>query len=47
MVDGAFHEAEINGLMRKLPLFPVAPDVQIAVFNLLGDTEVVEAAARA
>jgi len=46
MVDGAFHEAEINGLMRKLPLFPVAPDVQIAVFNLLGDTEVVEAAAR-
>ena len=44
--DRPFHEAEINGLTRKLPLFPVAPDVQIAVFNLLGDTEVVEAAAR-
>ena len=44
--DRPFHEAEINGLMRKLPLFPVASGVQIAVFNLLGDTEVVEAAAR-
>ena len=44
--DRPFHEAWINGLTRKLPLFPVAPDVHIAVFNLLGDTEVVEAAAR-
>ena len=44
--DRPFHEAEINGLTRKLPLFPVASGVQIAVFNLLGDTEVVEAAAR-
>jgi adenine phosphoribosyltransferase len=37
----------IAGLERKLPLFEVAPGVRIAVFNLLGDTEVVEASADA
>lgn len=37
----------IAGLERRLPLFEVAPGVRIAVFNLLGDTEVVEASARA
>jgi adenine/guanine phosphoribosyltransferase-like PRPP-binding protein len=31
---------------RELPLFEVAPGVSIALFNLLGDAEVVEAAAR-
>jgi adenine phosphoribosyltransferase len=41
------HEVEIDGLRRALPLFEVAPGLRIAVFNLLGDTEVVEAAARA
>jgi adenine/guanine phosphoribosyltransferase-like PRPP-binding protein len=35
----------IEGVERELPLFEVAPDLRIAVFNLLGDTEVVEAAA--
>ena len=39
------HAVEINGLRRELPLFEVAPGTRIAVFNLLGDTEVVEAAA--
>ena len=39
------HSVEINGLERQLPLFEVAPGLRIAVFNLLGDTEVVEAAA--
>jgi adenine/guanine phosphoribosyltransferase-like PRPP-binding protein len=39
------HAVEINGLGRELPLFEVAPGTRIAVFNLLGDTEVVEAAA--
>jgi adenine/guanine phosphoribosyltransferase-like PRPP-binding protein len=39
------HAVEINGLRRELPLFEVAPGVRIAVFNLLGDTAVVEAAA--
>lgn len=40
-----YHEVEINGLTRRLPRFPVADGLEIAVFNLLGDTEVVEAAA--
>jgi adenine phosphoribosyltransferase len=42
----AAHRVEIEGVERELPLFEVAPKLRIAVFNLLGDTEVVEAAAR-
>jgi adenine phosphoribosyltransferase len=38
---------EIDGVARDLPLFEVAPGVRIAVFNLLGDTEAVEASGRA
>jgi len=41
----ATHRVEIEGVQRDLPLFEVAPGLRIAVFNLLGDTEVVEAAA--
>ena len=41
------HEVEIDGTRRALPLFEVAPGLRIAVFNLLGDTEVVGAAAGA
>jgi adenine/guanine phosphoribosyltransferase-like PRPP-binding protein len=40
------HTVEIEGVVRELPLFEVAPGLRIAVFNLLGDTEAVEAAAR-
>jgi adenine phosphoribosyltransferase len=40
------HRVEIEGVARELPLFEVAPGLRIAVFNLLGDTEIVEAAAR-
>ena len=36
---------DICGLERHLPLFEVAPNVRIAIFNMLGDTEVVEAIA--
>jgi adenine phosphoribosyltransferase len=39
------YTVEICGLTRRLPLFEVAPGVRIAIFNMLGDTEVVEAAA--
>jgi adenine phosphoribosyltransferase len=39
------HPVDIEGVRRDLPLFEVAPNLRIAVFNLLGDTEVVEAAA--
>jgi adenine/guanine phosphoribosyltransferase-like PRPP-binding protein len=40
------YRVEVEGVARDLPLFAVAPDLRIAVFNLLGDTEIVEAAAR-
>lgn len=39
------YAVEIRGVRRELPLFAVSPQLRIAVFNLLGDTEVVEAAA--
>ena len=35
------YPVEIEGVHRDLPLFEVAPGLRIAVFNLLGDTEVV------
>lgn len=38
---------EIAGLRRDLPLFEVAPGLRIAVLNILGDTELVQACARA
>jgi len=39
------HRVDVAGLTRELPLFEVAPGVRIAVFNLLGDAEIVAAAA--
>ncbi len=45
--DRETYAVTVAGLERKLPLFEVAPGVRIAVFNLLGDTEVVEASAEA
>ena len=39
------YTVEIAGLSRELPLFEVAPGVRIAIFNMLGDTIVVKAAA--
>ncbi|MCP4360550.1 MAG: adenine phosphoribosyltransferase [Chloroflexi bacterium] len=41
------HTVEIAGLTRHFPLFEVAPGVRIAIFNMLGDTYVVKAAAAA
>jgi len=38
---------KICGLKRDLPLFEVAPGTRIAIFNILGDTEVVRKTARA
>ncbi len=37
---------EVAGVRRELPLFEVAPGVRIAVLNILGDTELVQACAR-
>lgn len=42
-----FYTVEVAGLVRHFPLFEVAPGVRIAVFNMLGDTYVVKAAAAA
>ncbi len=38
---------QVAGLQRHLPLFEVAPGLRIAVLNILGDTELVQACARA
>ena len=38
---------DIAGIQRHLPLFEVKPGLRIAVLNILGDTELVEAAASA
>jgi adenine phosphoribosyltransferase len=39
------YSVTINGVQRHLPLFEVKPGLRIAVLNILGDTEFVEAAA--
>ncbi|MCL4800214.1 MAG: adenine phosphoribosyltransferase [Burkholderiales bacterium] len=41
------HSVQVAGLERELPLFEVAPGLRIAVVNILGDTELVQACARA
>lgn len=37
---------EIAGLQRELPLFEIKPGLRIAILNILGDTELVQACAR-
>jgi len=37
------YTVEVAGLRRDLPLFEVAPGLRIAVLNILGDTEFVQA----
>jgi len=41
------HTVKVAGVQRELPLFQVAPKLSIAVLNLLGDTELVQACASA
>lgn len=43
----AVHSVTIAGVTRDLPLFEIKPGVRIAILNILGDTELVEAAAHA
>ncbi len=45
--DGRVYPVDIAGIKRDLPLFQVAPNLKIALLNILGDTEVVEASADA
>ena len=41
------YQVDIEGVVRDLPLFEVAPGLKIAVLNILGDTELVQACAQA
>lgn len=40
------YAVEVAGVSRELPLFEVAPGVRIAIVNILGDTELIQAAAQ-
>lgn len=41
------HRIEIGGVVRDLPVREVAPGVRVALFNILGDWELAEAAGKA
>ena len=41
------HQVDVGGVRRDLPIVEVAPGVSVALFNMLGDTEVTEAAGKA
>jgi adenine phosphoribosyltransferase len=47
MNDRETYKVDVAGVTRELPLFEVAPGVRIAILNILGDTELVRAAADA
>jgi adenine phosphoribosyltransferase len=47
MAERETYTVEVAGMTRHFPLFEVAPGVRIAIFNMLGDTFVVKAAAAA
>ncbi len=47
MTQRQTYKVKVAGLTRHFPLFEVAPGVRIAIFNMLGDTEIVKAAALA
>lgn len=40
-----FYTVELAGVKRDLPLVRVAPGIKVALFNILGDTEIVKAVA--
>lgn len=42
-----YYRIKLCGLVRDLPLFEVAPGVRIAIFNILGDTQLVKKAGAA
>jgi adenine phosphoribosyltransferase len=46
MAEQEFYTVEIAGLKRNLRLFEVAPGLRIAILNILGDTELTQAAAK-
>jgi len=38
-----FYTVKLGGVKRELPLVRVAPGIKVALFNILGDTEIVKA----
>ena len=46
MSDTEFYPVEVAGVQRQLRLMEVAPGVRIAVLNILGDTQLVQASAK-
>jgi len=42
-----YYPINIAGIERNLPLFQIAPGLKIAVLNILGDTELVQACGKA
>lgn len=46
MTQRETYSVEVAGIKRNLRLFEVAPKVRIAILNILGDTELVQACAR-
>ncbi|MFO7583990.1 MAG: phosphoribosyltransferase family protein [Anaerolineales bacterium] len=46
MTPQEYYSVEIAGLKRDLRLFEVAPGLRIAILNILGDTELTQAAAK-
>jgi adenine phosphoribosyltransferase len=42
-----YYSVEIAGLKRRLRLFQIKPGLRIAILNILGDTELVQACAKA
>ena len=40
------YAVDIAGVKRELPLFEIKPGLKIAILNILGDTELVQASAR-
>jgi len=46
MPENEYYPIEIAGLKRDLRLFEVAPGLRIAILNILGDTELVQACAK-
>jgi adenine phosphoribosyltransferase len=47
MMSYETYSVEIAGLVRELRLFQIAPGLRIAILNILGDTELVQACAKA
>jgi adenine phosphoribosyltransferase len=47
MSNHELYPIEIAGIHRKLRLFEIKPGLKIAILNILGDTELVQACARA